>query len=188
MFEVILNEQTPKVDTMVDLYNNEEIDHINEFFKYSKKRKDAVGLAANQLSYNGNRVMKRAFAMRPNGKWELFINPEILDYEGDVEYKKESCLTWPNKYVIAQRFKEIKVSYFNIKNKKIVKDLSGFESQVFQHEYDHLEGIEEEIIERDYFTYKRDQPKINRNSPCPCGSIDESGKNIKYKKCCGRNV
>ena len=26
--------------------------------------------------------------------------------------------------------------------------------------------------------YKRTQPKINRNAPCPCGS----GK--KYKKCC----
>jgi preprotein translocase subunit SecA len=29
---------------------------------------------------------------------------------------------------------------------------------------------------------KRDQPKVGRNSPCPCGS----GK--KYKKCCGRNA
>jgi len=27
---------------------------------------------------------------------------------------------------------------------------------------------------------KREQPKVNRNDPCPCGS----GK--KYKKCCGR--
>lgn len=29
-------------------------------------------------------------------------------------------------------------------------------------------------------TYRRDQPKVGRNDPCPCGS----GK--KYKKCCGR--
>jgi preprotein translocase subunit SecA len=28
--------------------------------------------------------------------------------------------------------------------------------------------------------YKREQPKVGRNDPCPCGS----GK--KYKKCCGR--
>jgi preprotein translocase subunit SecA len=28
--------------------------------------------------------------------------------------------------------------------------------------------------------YVREQPKIGRNEPCPCGS----GK--KYKKCCGR--
>ena len=31
-------------------------------------------------------------------------------------------------------------------------------------------------------TYRRDQPKIGRNDPCPCGS----GK--KYKNCCGKNV
>ena len=29
-------------------------------------------------------------------------------------------------------------------------------------------------------TYRRIQPKVGRNDPCPCGS----GK--KYKKCCGR--
>jgi len=31
-------------------------------------------------------------------------------------------------------------------------------------------------------TFRRDQPKVGRNDPCPCGS----GK--KYKKCCGQNV
>ncbi len=31
-------------------------------------------------------------------------------------------------------------------------------------------------------TVRREQPKIGRNDPCPCGS----GK--KYKHCCGRNV
>ncbi|MBR6014599.1 MAG: SEC-C domain-containing protein, partial [Firmicutes bacterium] len=29
--------------------------------------------------------------------------------------------------------------------------------------------------------YRREEPKIGRNDPCPCGS----GK--KYKKCCGAN-
>jgi preprotein translocase subunit SecA len=28
--------------------------------------------------------------------------------------------------------------------------------------------------------YKREQPKVGRNEPCPCGS----GR--KFKKCCGR--
>ncbi len=31
-------------------------------------------------------------------------------------------------------------------------------------------------------TYRREEAKIGRNDPCPCGS----GK--KYKKCCGRNI
>lgn len=28
--------------------------------------------------------------------------------------------------------------------------------------------------------------KVGRNSPCPCGSI-ENGKRVKFKKCCGKN-
>ncbi len=39
-------------------------------------------------------------------------------------------------------------------------------------------GLEKSHIK----TVKREQPKIGRNDPCPCGS----GK--KYKKCCGRNL
>ncbi len=31
-------------------------------------------------------------------------------------------------------------------------------------------------------TYRREEPRVGRNDPCPCGS----GK--KYKKCCGRNA
>ena len=31
-------------------------------------------------------------------------------------------------------------------------------------------------------TYRREEPKVGRNDPCPCGS----GK--KYKKCCGKNA
>lgn len=30
-------------------------------------------------------------------------------------------------------------------------------------------------------TYVREEPKVGRNDPCPCGS----GR--KYKKCCGRS-
>lgn len=37
-----------------------------------------------------------------------------------------------------------------------------------------------EVISFGMDTYVRNQPKIDRNAPCPCGS----GK--KYKKCCGR--
>jgi uncharacterized protein YecA (UPF0149 family) len=31
-------------------------------------------------------------------------------------------------------------------------------------------------------TVRRDQPKVGRNDPCPCGS------GLKYKKCCGKDA
>lgn len=33
-------------------------------------------------------------------------------------------------------------------------------------------------------TKVREFPKIGRNDPCPCGSIDKNGKHIKFKNCC----
>lgn len=27
---------------------------------------------------------------------------------------------------------------------------------------------------------------VGRNDPCPCGSTDQSGGRLKFKKCCGR--
>ncbi|MEW6623620.1 MAG: SEC-C metal-binding domain-containing protein [Bacillota bacterium] len=41
----------------------------------------------------------------------------------------------------------------------------------------------EDDDEQDYQLqpYRRSEPKVGRNDPCPCGS----GK--KYKKCCGRS-
>ena len=33
--------------------------------------------------------------------------------------------------------------------------------------------------------YKRSEPKVGRNDPCPCGKVDSrTGKQLKYKKCC----
>jgi preprotein translocase subunit SecA len=33
--------------------------------------------------------------------------------------------------------------------------------------------------------YRRSEPKVGRNDPCPCGKIDsKTGKPLKYKKCC----
>jgi len=37
----------------------------------------------------------------------------------------------------------------------------------------------EPIVDEDHETYRRNQPKVGRNDPCPCGS----GK--KYKQCHG---
>jgi uncharacterized protein YecA (UPF0149 family) len=41
----------------------------------------------------------------------------------------------------------------------------------------YVEQLEKE--ERQHTPYLRDEPKVGRNDPCPCGS----GK--KHKKCCG---
>lgn len=183
-FSIILNEQTPKVEKIQDvnnwIVNNRNL--IDDFLLFAKRNKNAIGLAANQLSLNGERLMANMFASAAGGKWDIYINPKIVDRSLIKNECLEGCLTWPNKKVVAERNSEIRVSWVSISGEECHKTLVGYEAQVWQHEQDHLDGIEEKIVERDYFTVRSE--KIGRNEPCPCGK-EVNGKVLKYKKCCG---
>ena len=40
------------------------------------------------------------------------------------------------------RYDQIDVTYFNLEGEKVERRLNGFAAKVFQHEFDHLQGIE----------------------------------------------
>ena len=190
LLKVVTNEQTPKVDEIKNpeewIKDNKAI--INEFFNRSKETKNAVGLAANQLEdVNGDRFMYRMFCSKAegegDGEWKVFINPKIVKTHGEPQDRSEGCLTWPKKKIKAKRFLRIDVEWWNIDGVKKSKELFGWEAQVWQHEQDHLDGIEEEVVAVNHLTVKSE--KVGRNVPCPCGK-EVDGKPVKYKKCCGK--
>jgi peptide deformylase len=185
-FAVIPNQQTPKVPEIedIELFFIQNIKKLQEFKNYAYERFDAVGLAANQCNLDGERFMARVFALReinnngnPQANWRLIIDPRIIEYIGMKEIKVEGCLTWRGRRIVAERSRAVRVSYFDEIGQSINHELHyGFEGQVWQHEINHLNGVEERIEEIDFV-----QPKsldIQRNDKCPCGS----GK--KYKQCC----
>lgn len=184
-FEIIPNEQTPRVPEIedIELFFIQNIEKLKEFLIDTNWRLNAAGLAANQVSIDGERFMARVFAFREFNTgargpvWRLIIDPVINEYIGIREIKCEGCLTWKGKVVVAERSRAVRVSYYDEIGKHITGEIyKGFEAQVWQHEVNHLNGIAERIEERDFF-----QPKpidVGRNEKCPCGS----GK--KYKQCC----
>jgi peptide deformylase len=185
IFEVIPNEQTPRVPDIedIELFFIQNFKKLEAFKNYAYERFDAVGLAAIQCSIDGERFMVRVFALRllnavtHEPLWRLIINPVINEYIGIRDIKCEGCLTWRGKYVVAERSRKVRVSYYNEIGEHITNEIyKGFDAQVWQHEVSHLEGIPEQIEER---TYVEPKPiEVGRNEPCPCGS----GK--KYKQCC----
>jgi len=180
--QLILNEQTPALQPMIapERWISENTELLKQFLDYAKNRGDAAGLAANQMSVDGERLPHRFFAMMSGDKWRLVIDPHIMERRGEPVKKYEGCLTWPGKKIIAERHPALTASYFTIDGEYVqAEDFTDFDAQVFQHEYDHLEGVKETLIDADYRTFRREEPKVGRNDPCPCGS----GK--KYKKCCG---
>lgn len=90
------------------------------------------GLAAPQI---GKRW--RAFIFNGN----FCVNPIIVKMGGSTSVEEEGCLSLPGIFVIVERPIWIKVRYNSLMEKNIQMKLSGFEARVFQHEFDHLNGV-----------------------------------------------
>tara|TARA_B100000214_G_scaffold143703_1_gene102777 strand:+ start:21 stop:467 length:447 start_codon:yes stop_codon:yes gene_type:complete len=101
---------------------------------------DGVGLAANQIG-----MEVRAFAMvrdLENNEIVVCFNPKIVKKYNEVVNFEEGCLSFPDKIVSVDRPDRIVVQYEDKDKKNHKIKLNGFASRVFQHELDHLEGID----------------------------------------------
>ena len=107
---------------------------IENMFHY-----DGVGLSANQIGMD-----VRAFAMirdLEHNEVMVCFNPRITKTYGDPVWCEEGCLSFPDEILNIKRPDRIVVKYEDEDNKVDKLKLNGFPARVFQHEYDHLEGI-----------------------------------------------
>jgi len=105
-----------------------------------------VGIAAPQINSS-----HRIFIMcsKPNQRYPnaplmeptAIINPEILLTGNELEKDWEGCLSVPSLRGLVPRYKNIKVSYYDVQANKHTKEFSGFIARIFQHEIDHLDGL-----------------------------------------------
>ena len=101
---------------------------------------EGVGLSANQIG-----MYVRAFAMIKDLETNDVIvcfNPSIIKkYNECVEFE-EGCLSYPDEFVNVKRPDRIVVKYEDENEKEHKIKLSGMASRIFQHEFDHLEGLD----------------------------------------------
>jgi len=71
----------------------------------------------------------------------VFINPKILKEEGDEWPFNEGCLSIPDVREDIFRQEKITIEYQDENFEKHTKIIDGLAARVFQHEYDHIEGI-----------------------------------------------
>ncbi len=69
------------------------------------------------------------------------INPEIIAKSEEMEEDWEGCLSIPGIRGRVSRHKEIEVKYSDRYGKEKSEILNDFLARIFQHEFDHLEGI-----------------------------------------------
>jgi peptide deformylase len=104
----------------------------------------AAGLAAPQIG-----ISKSVFIYSYNrdpANLEVVVNPTFAPIEDHKIEGWEGCLSlilcesaW--KLAKVPRYEKIQALYLNQHGEKIEKILDGFAAKVFQHEYDHLQGI-----------------------------------------------
>lgn len=116
-------------------------DLVESMFKIMLQN-HGVGLAAPQIGIN-----KRFFIYAINqskNNLKVVINPKILGHGKSEDYFEEGCLSVPGQKRDLKRWQIINVQYMTKKNGKlelVTETLKRWEARVFQHEFDHLEGI-----------------------------------------------
>ncbi|MCC1485246.1 peptide deformylase [Winogradskyella immobilis] len=72
---------------------------------------------------------------------KVFVNPIILEEEGDEWAFNEGCLSIPDVREDVFRQPNIKIQYQDENFETHVEEYSGLIARVIQHEYDHIEGV-----------------------------------------------
>lgn len=71
----------------------------------------------------------------------VFINPELVRLSRAKKEMSEGCLSVRGKYGTVVRHEKASVKAFNEKGEPFTYNGTGLVAHIFQHEYDHLEGI-----------------------------------------------
>ena len=107
---------------------------------------DGAGLAATQIGVM-QRVMVFGFESNPRYPeaeavpMTVLINPEIEVLDETPEAGWEGCLSVPGLRGVVSRPRKIVYRAFDQHGVAIAREAEGFHSRVFQHEFDHLNGV-----------------------------------------------
>lgn len=84
---------------------------------------------------------QRIIYMNLSGDVTVFVNPVLSFPESDVFELWDDCMSFPGLEVRVLRYKSCKVDYVDLNFEPQSMTFEGDLSELFQHEYDHLDGI-----------------------------------------------
>ena len=131
---------------LVDDIRDERIQKLIDDLIATVGQAFGVGIAAPQVA-----ECDRLFivASRPNARYPkapvmeptAIINPRVIAYSTEVIKGWEGCLSIPGIRGLVPRYQAIEVEYTDRNGKSQKQELTDFIARIFQHEYDHLDGI-----------------------------------------------
>ncbi|CAI9758585.1 unnamed protein product [Fraxinus pennsylvanica] len=102
---------------------------------------DGIGLSAPQVGVNVQLMVFNPDGERGEGEEIVLVNPRVNRYSRKLVLYNEGCLSFPGIYADVERPDSLKVDAQDILGARFTVNLSGLPARVFQHEYDHLQGI-----------------------------------------------
>lgn len=127
-------------------YGAPQLTELIEDMLHTLADSQGVGLAAPQV---GAPVRLLIIASRPNPRYPgapamsplVMLNPVVLEASAELESDWEGCLSVPDLRAQVPRHRAIRVAYRTAAGHAEEIHLEGFVARIFQHEFDHLEGL-----------------------------------------------
>ncbi len=138
-----LRERSKKVGIINDDIKQIITDMETATIAWENSREHEVGVALAAVQINSLYrivIIRQDFDDKNNKNFEVFINPEIVKYEGELESDFEGCLSVADVYGKVTRHTKVRIKALNIEGVEIRIKAEGFLARVFQHEIDHTNG------------------------------------------------
>lgn len=137
----VLREPTKPIDVI-----DGKIIDLSESMISTLRKAGGVGIAAPQVSES---LQMFIVDSKPNERYPdapeygsmTIINPKIISSSEETDYFWEGCLSIPGIRGLVPRPKEIEVEFTDLNGKVLKLILNNFTARIFQHEFDHLNGI-----------------------------------------------
>lgn len=103
-----------------------------------------VGLAAPQIGKSIRMFVVDGTPLEEeelNDFKKVFINPRILQEEGEEWKYEEGCLSIPHIREDVERNEKLTINYFDENWEEHTETFDGLKARIIQHEYDHIEGV-----------------------------------------------
>ena len=132
--------------TLVENINDERIQKLIDDLTTTVAQANGVGIAAPQVAESCRLFI---VASRPNPRYPnapemeptAMINPKIIAHSTEIVKGWEGCLSIPGIRGFVPRSQAIEVEYTDRNGKLQKQEFTDFVARIFQHEYDHLDGI-----------------------------------------------
>jgi len=143
---IFLRQKCEDID-IGDIHNNHDLQLFIQRLKLTMEIESGIGIAAPQVGI-GKNIFLFTHLDQPDFPVTVAINPKIVGHPDEtVCFRNDGCLSIPGVSGNSIRFPWVDVEYTDENGNLIRERLQGYKrggdytGVVFQHEYDHLQGI-----------------------------------------------